>query len=72
MSKEPVKVIPVALGAGFCECGGMFEIDSPGSFLMSDPPKVKLRCPFCGDTKEVVAPYNVKISFRLEDLQGQV
>lgn len=56
----------VCVGAKICECGGMMEGDTTSGLLMSDPPQVKIKCPFCGNTDFVTAPYHIKISFKIK------
>ena len=60
---NPVNIQAVAIGANFCSCGGMM-VKSSGNLLMSDPPKVEVKCPFCGSTDTVIAPYGVEIQFK--------
>ena len=62
---KPVVVVAVAVGGKFCDCGGMFEVEPKITTLLSIPTKVKLVCPFCGETDFAPHPYNVKISFRV-------
>ena len=69
MSKEPVKIEAVCVGAEFCKCGGMMELTPGNGLLMSAPPQVKVNCPFCGETNFVLAPYEVKISFMKSDIK---
>ena len=59
-------IIAVARGAKFCECGGLMVADKNSGYLMSNPPKQKIHCPFCGETDAVEAPYKVDIQFRKE------
>ena len=63
MPDKPVELVPVALGAKYCECGGMMAGKPNSGLLMSKPPQVQLQCPFCGSEENVVAPYNVDIQF---------
>tara|TARA_B110000285_G_scaffold76801_1_gene88433 strand:- start:1589 stop:1798 length:210 start_codon:yes stop_codon:yes gene_type:complete len=59
------EVIAVAQGAKFCDCGGMM-ISKKGELLMSDPPKVKIECRFCGHVDYTLSPYDVDIQFKLK------
>tara|TARA_R110000772_G_scaffold24212_12_gene64163 strand:+ start:1276 stop:1476 length:201 start_codon:yes stop_codon:yes gene_type:complete len=63
MSDKPVELTPVAIGAKYCDCGGMMAEKSNSGLLLSNPPKVQLQCPFCGSEENVIAPYNVNIQF---------
>lgn len=63
MSDKPVELTPVAIGAKYCECGGMMAVKPNSGLLLSSPPQVQLHCPFCGSEENVVAPYDVNIQF---------
>lgn len=60
---EVVEVTPVAVGAEYCDCGGMMIRKPNSGLLMSNPPQEQLQCPFCGSEKNVFAPYKVAIQF---------
>lgn len=64
MNEHVVVVETVAAGAKYCKCGGMMVEKDRGSILMSSPPRVALRCPFCGIVETVEYPYNIDIQFR--------
>ena len=64
IKNEAVKIDAVCVGGKFCDCGGMMEVDKNSGLLLSNPPKVKVNCPFCGEVDYVASPYNVHISFK--------
>ena len=47
-----------------CSCGGVFEV--VGGTLLSNPPKHKVECRFCGETNYVINS-SIKISFKVTD-----
>lgn len=54
-------------GGVFCECGGLMV--ASGGCLLSNPPKQKVECPFCGSCDYVTYPYVVDIQFKLKKPQ---
>jgi|GEM_PF-1324129 len=52
MSEEIKKCYAVVSGT-FCKCGGV--MNKTGGLLMSAPPQQKMECPFCGETRVVLA-----------------
>ena len=61
---EVTNLKAVATGATFCKCGGMMIKNPNKGLLLSDPPKVEIYCPFCGEKDYVNAPYEINIQFK--------